>query len=291
MEHDTLYETEERRSLANFSFFCYCMPDDVTESPLVPAHWHNDMEVFYSEAQGILYINDMEYAVEPGDIFFINPRLIHRTYRKTHGRMNHIVFDLSLLKTAAGSNPVNVLIDDIINQKKKFTSKAEQGTELHHSILPVVQKIIAESEETVIQYGCKSCLITSLLFELLAACCKEDAFEFIDESSLYGMRYVTDIMEYINGNYSENLIVPALARKLNISATYLYRLFRDYVGFTPTNYINSVRLRAAYTLLDSGKNVTETAAAVGIPNVSYFIKLFRTATGQTPLSWIKNKKG
>ena len=37
-------------------------------------------------------------------------------------------------------------------------------------------------------------------------------------------------------------------------------------------------------------DVTGTAAAVGIQNVSYFIKLFKSTMGQTPLGWIKEKK-
>ena len=36
--------------------------------------------------------------------------------------------------------------------------------------------------------------------------------------------------------------------------------------------------------------MTETAEAVGFTSVSYFIRLFREATGQTPHQWLKNKK-
>ena len=97
-------------------------------------------------------------------------------------------------------------------------------------------------------------------------------------------------MEYIGEHYREPLNVSTLAKYLSISETYLFRLFRNYVGCTPINYINSVRLREAYRLLEEGMDVTGTAAAVGIQNVSYFIKLFKSTTGQTPLGWIKEKK-
>ena len=77
---------------------------------------------------------------------------------------------------------------------------------------------------------------------------------------------------------------------MNLSPTYLYSLFRTYLGVTPLNYINSVRLREAYGLLEEGRSVTEAASGVGIPNVSYFIKLFKSATGVTPFQWKSRKK-
>ncbi len=289
MYTDTLYETEERRANADFPFFCYRIPADFTAYPLVPAHWHNETELFYAEACGRLFINDREYRVDKSDVFFINPRQIHRTCREERGCMLHIVFDLRLLKTEC-RNPVNELIDSIISQKKQFAPAVLQDTPAYADILGVVKKIIDAAEEKTMSFGYDSCRIASLLFELMATCYRHDRFECVDERSLYGIRYVAEIKEYINGNYQESLNVASLARKMNMSESYLYRLFRDYAGITPINYINSVRLRTAYGLLRSGKNVTETAEAVGIPNVSYFIKLFKTATGQTHLSWIKNKK-
>lgn len=286
---DMHYETEKRRDESDFKFWCYRMPDDQENAPLVPPHWHTEMELVYSEAYGTLYINDKAYDMKPGSIFFVNPNVLHRTFRKTHGLMAHIVFDPALLKLSVGANPCNDIIEDVVAQNRKFKEKIEYGTELYKTLLPLVHKIMEYIEKTV-SYGYESCEVISILFAVFSAAIKAKHFEYINAYNLYGMRYVADAMKYIDEHYSDNLTVGDLAKNINVSPTYLYRLFHDYVGTTPTNYVNSVRLRAAYKLLESGSNVTETAMAVGVPNISYFIKLFKTATGDTPLSWLKNKE-
>ena len=265
------------------------MPDEELNRPLVPVHWHNEMEIFYSEACGSLYIDKTEYDVVPGDIFFINPGLIHRTFRKSHGLMSHIVFSLGILKTMSGGEDVNKRIDAMLEQKIQIKAKAEQGSEWYNELLPVISGIL-EYQEKIIEIGHESCMVTAYLFAMFASCYKADCFHCADENYLYGVQYVTRIMEYIGEHYREPLNVSTLAKYLSISETYLFRLFRDYVGCTPINYINSVRLREAYRLLEEGMDVTGTAADVGIQNVSYFIKLFKSTTGQTPLGWIKEKR-
>lgn len=285
---DTQYESEKRRDESDFKFWCYRMPDEGENIPLVPPHWHTEMEIVYSEAYGTLYINDKAYEMEPGSIFFVNPNLLHRTYRRSHGLMVHIVFDPELLKICVPDNPCNALIDEITEQNRKFKETVPKGTELYRELLPMIHGIMEYIEKNV-SYGYESCAVISLLFSVFSSVMKANHFEYINAYNLYGMRYVADAMRYIDEHYSENLTVAELAGNTNISATYLYKLFRDYVGTTPINYINSIRLKAAYKLLDSGHNVTETAMAVGIPNISYFIKLFKTATGDTPLSWLKKK--
>ena len=123
----------------------------------------------------------------------------------------------------------------------------------------------------------------------MAVCLKSPCVEERGTNSHEKLRYVMEMMDYINDHYQESLTAEYLAKQINLSPTYLYALFRDYIGITPVNYINSIRLREAYRLLEQGMSVTQTATAVGIPNVSYFIKLFKSATGQTPLQWNGNK--
>jgi iron complex transport system substrate-binding protein len=124
----------------------------------------------------------------------------------------------------------------------------------------------------------------------MAVCLKTDSFAELSDKSRGSMRYVMELIDYINEHYRESLTAETLSRQMNLSPTYLYSLFRTYLGVTPLNYINSVRLREAYGLLEEGRSVTEAASAVWIPNVSYFIKLFKSATGVTPFQWKSRKK-
>lgn len=61
------------------------------------------------------------------------------------------------------------------------------------------------------------------------------------------------------------------------------RLFREYIGCSPVEYRNTLRLERARTLLQSGEyNVSEAAEQVGFANLSFFIRLYKKKFGYTP---------
>lgn len=64
------------------------------------------------------------------------------------------------------------------------------------------------------------------------------------------------------------------------------RMMRKYLGQTPSDYINTIRMaHAARALTTDGEPVSQIAADCGIPNMSHFHKLFRAAYGLTPLQY------
>lgn len=64
------------------------------------------------------------------------------------------------------------------------------------------------------------------------------------------------------------------------------RMMRKYLGQTPSDYINEIRMsHAARALTTDSEPVSEIAADCGIPNMSHFHKLFRATHGVTPLQY------
>ena len=64
------------------------------------------------------------------------------------------------------------------------------------------------------------------------------------------------------------------------------RMMRKYVGQTPSDYVNGIRMRhAARALTTDNEAISEIASDCGIPNMSHFHKLFRATHGLTPLQF------
>lgn len=64
------------------------------------------------------------------------------------------------------------------------------------------------------------------------------------------------------------------------------RMMRKYLGQTPSDYVNGIRMaHAARALTTDDEPVAVIAAGCGIPNMSHFHKLFREAHGMTPLQY------
>ena len=64
------------------------------------------------------------------------------------------------------------------------------------------------------------------------------------------------------------------------------RMMRKYLGQTPSDYVNQIRVQhAARALTTDNEAISDIAADCGIPNMSHFHKLFREAHGITPLQY------
>lgn len=88
---------------------------------------------------------------------------------------------------------------------------------------------------------------------------------------------------YIHQHYNEDLSLDTIAQSINISPTYLSRIFAKEHGVGIQEYITDLRiLKAKQLLTETGDKVYEIAAQVGYSDAIYFNKLFKRRTGKTP---------
>lgn len=74
-----------------------------------------------------------------------------------------------------------------------------------------------------------------------------------------------------------------LGRPVNLSPSYLRRLFKAEVGMTPFKYMKTLRMERAKHLLETTfLSVKEVMQTVGVNNRSHFIKDFKKLYGLTP---------
>ncbi len=70
---------------------------------------------------------------------------------------------------------------------------------------------------------------------------------------------------------------------MQFSKTYLSRIFKEKTGENISSYINKVRVdRANLLLSDQELSLVDVAALTGFEDQSYFTKVFKSTTGQTP---------
>jgi AraC-like DNA-binding protein len=77
--------------------------------------------------------------------------------------------------------------------------------------------------------------------------------------------------------------VRAMAERVNLSLSRFYDLFRRETGSGPTQYIRAIRFKKAENLLlTSHLSVKEIANAVGVHDVSHFVRDFEKHFGMSP---------
>lgn len=80
--------------------------------------------------------------------------------------------------------------------------------------------------------------------------------------------------------------VAQLAKNANLSEYHFIRIFREFVGMTPRQYIIAARMAHARYLLKTTKlAVSEIAALVGYASESMFSATFKRAQGMTPTAY------
>jgi len=106
---------------------------------------------------------------------------------------------------------------------------------------------------------------------------------FEDAITIEYNSFIDSISQYIEHNIQEILSIDFLCRKFNVSKNYLYEVFYTFYGTTVNDYITSVRLDKARKLLKETKEpVYKVAETVGIPNYTYFCRLFKSKNGVSP---------
>ncbi len=87
---------------------------------------------------------------------------------------------------------------------------------------------------------------------------------------------------YIKTNISKKLTVDGICREFNICKTTLYNVSVKYFGCSITEYIKRCRIETAKELLGDGKTLYETAEAISISDLNYFVRFFKSRAGITP---------
>ena len=99
---------------------------------------------------------------------------------------------------------------------------------------------------------------------------------------------VRQILVTIDASIDGDLSLKRFANELFLNTSYLSSLFKKETGVTLTDYVNQNRISTAKRLLKSTTlSIQAVAAAVGIPDIHYFTRLFRRETGLSPREYRK----
>lgn len=91
------------------------------------------------------------------------------------------------------------------------------------------------------------------------------------------------VLKYVNANYCRDITVQSVANIFFINPNYISQLFKRKKGETFTEYLTSLRMKRACSMLKaSAVAVHEVADSVGYRDYFYFAKVFKKATGMTP---------
>jgi AraC-like DNA-binding protein len=118
--------------------------------------------------------------------------------------------------------------------------------------------------------------------------------QFVNETGagvqlpVYKEDKITASLYYISEHLHKELTVQHLAERCHLNADYFSRLFKEQTGIRPLQFLQNKRIERAQILLSTTNDTLQNIAdKVGLPNISYFSRLFTRLTNKTAGSYRK----
>lgn len=101
-----------------------------------------------------------------------------------------------------------------------------------------------------------------------------------------GEQALSRAKHFILTEFGRNLSLEHIASAVNVSKPQLLKLFRNFIGTSPIQYLYEQRLSAAAEkLAHTGLPIKEIARACGFANEFHFSRKFKKAYGESPRVW------
>lgn len=227
-------------------------------------HLHPSLEVVWARRGDIvLNIEGASHILHQGQLGIVFPGKVHSYEYCGEGEGSIFLMSPSLLgsyrREAEGKEPVDCIVKEIDNDAF-FALERLRGC-------------MDKSDKRMKAYAR---LFMCCLFEVLLL---KDEKEKVDILPL--------VVDYMEKNFTKKLSLDIVASSLYMSKYTLSRLFNAKLKTSFNEYLNTLRVRNAIELMDTGKSISECAYESGFENLRTFNRAFKTVTGTCPQKWRK----
>lgn len=259
-----------------------------------PVHDHNFAElVIITEGEGIQFVNNIEYPISAGDVFVIQGEQTHGYKYLNNAFHWNVAFDTATALSGHDSLrqiPGYIALFTLEPYKRgsePFKNRLKLDAGGLNWVSALVQRMHDEQEGK--RPGWRE-MCRSLLAELVIFLSRK--YEGIpvtqqDDARIQAIGRIISLMEE---RKAEELTLPFLAAKANMSVNTFLRVFKAMTGSSPVDYLIGIRIQAAKKLLqDTRMSVGEIAMECGFQDSNYFTRRFRKATVISPLGYRRRK--
>ena len=281
LEYENTQETKIHGDLAfPFNIYPCSIPLDFS---VVPAHWHNDMEIIYiKKGKGLISVELTPYLVQEGDIVLIAPGQLHGIECLNDHRMEYenIIFRLDMLMPTSEDICNERFLTPLLHNRLVLPAHVTKDSSLYEKAACCLNELdeLSGLKESYSALGIKGKLF-ELLFLIFSNYQTEHPVPQIPRS----LEHVKVILKHVETHYQEPLAIADMAELCGFSASHFMKFFKQSMGTSFIAYLNDYRLTMAARLLSASEDtVAAIAHETGFENLSYFNRVFKRKYGMTP---------
>lgn len=249
-------------------------------------HYHDCYELYYLySGERYYFIKDKSYHVTSGCLVLVNAYDIHATTNSAAFGYKRLLINFKkdflapFLSVLGDTDPI--LPYGTLNPVIPLTPSQQQFVQ---SLFQQMMTAYTQQNE-----GHELFLKTSLLQLLIfihnhRSLQTEKAGAYLNATH----KTISNISGYINNHFAQHITLESISTQFYISPYYFSRTFRRITGFSFVEYLNGVRIKEAQKLLrTTNMPIGKIAEAVGYQSSTHFGRLFKKATGMSPLAYRK----
>ena len=251
----------------------------------VPHHWQEHVEILWI-LRGTLSvtIREEQYTGTAGEIFYINPRELHGMQSTTQGcTYLALVFPLSWLQFDQADEAGEKYLRPLAELNAYVATYLPRQTAERAEALFQEIYILYDGNDDGAWLGIKARLL--LFYFYLYS----DGVVSRREKNSQKMDMLLHIARYVQEHYGESLSLDIMGKHFHMSPKYFSVYFQKHFSRNFTDYLAAIRIeQAKKLLLETEADMELIAQQTGFSGSSYFIRVFRKATGVTPGQYRKD---
>lgn len=248
-------------------------------------HWHDDVELLLAKKGHLCYsVNGSKVQIEEGNAIFVNSRQMHFGFSDDGTDCDYVCVTFRPQSLFANQELIHRYVLPILSSPH-FSHKILQRN-VHDELLDQILLLDAlhQQKEDGFLLPALSAVITlwhglyGLMWQQMEKTPASDPNIWI----------VKQMLDHIRTHYPDKVTLNSIANSGGVCRTSCCRIFKQYLGMTPNDYLNSFRLEKSMELLKGTRlSVTEIASACGYSSSSYFAEVFTREKGCTPTQYRK----
>lgn len=247
-------------------------------------HTHSFYEfVYIDRGFSTHFFNQTTTLLTPGDVFGMRPGDIHGYVYPNNTILYNCLFNLEALGNDADEIKKLPGLKQILDSDSSpVWQRIRLGPAVRNDAVSYLERMRLECENHHLGWEIK---LKGLLMEFLVLfsrsfqeqCNKNEAGEY------RYTQYMYKALEYIEEYFTESILVEEIAAFIGLSTDYFSRMFKQYTGLTPVEYIRYIRLAKAAELLQQPDiSIADVAMKVGFEDQGYFSRQFKQVMGVSP---------
>lgn len=222
--------------------------------------------------KGCIVNKNKEYKVREGMLFYICPNVEHSIEADVEKPMSFVSVHFSYSSVSFNNDKWAIR-----NEDETLPLNSMQQLKDYYQVENIFRKLV---ETWIAKLPGYEFISKALLQQL--------TFEILEDVKKQNQNYSTSlkvekIIKYMHENINSKLTLTELSEMVQLSPTYLSRIFKETTEYSVIGFFNKMKVdKAKELIIEGNKKVKEIAQLLGFTDEFYFSRIFKKIEGISP---------